>query len=258
MQLALLIPLLKLVLAPNKWLLPGAAALCGIAFIVAGSFTAGFNRNNPKPTNIFYALNADSGKAIWASFESRPDEWTQQFFPVGTEKGAITEYIPSRYSEFLNSEAPAVALDAPNVTLLDKRMENGLRTLRMQVVSPRQAPLISVVIESDTEIIGVEINHKRVEEKAKSMRGGPTMMMPPGGRKNRWELVYYAPSTEGLEISLATKSSQPITIRVVDQSYGLPESLAQSIQARPDYMMPTPYPFTPYTDTTLVSRSFSF
>ena len=39
---------------------------------------------------------------------------------------------------------------------------------------------------------------------------------------NKWGLRYYAIPSEGIELTLEAKSQQPLAIRVVDQSYGLP------------------------------------
>ena len=89
--LALLLPHLDLISAPNHWLLPGFAVVISLTFIVLGSWTSGFNRDHPQPTNIFYALNADSGKAVWASTDPRLNNWTIDFFAEGLKTGAISD-----------------------------------------------------------------------------------------------------------------------------------------------------------------------
>ena len=115
--LALLLPHLDLIAAPNRWLLPGIAVVISLTFIVLGGWTSGFNRDHPQPTNIFYALNADSGKAVWASTDPRLNNWTTDFFTEGLKRGAISDYIPSFFNRFSSSPAPVAQLPAPEVSL---------------------------------------------------------------------------------------------------------------------------------------------
>jgi hypothetical protein len=248
LQLALLIPPVRVVSALGRWLLPGLAAAAALGFIVAGSVTAGFDRNNPKPDNIFYALNGDTGKAVWASFDRQPDEWTAQFFPAGAEKGSISEYAPTEYSGYLKNPAPAAPLPAPQIDLLGEERNDSVRTLRVRVTSPRGAPFIFVSTEP-AEVVGAELNGARV---------GPANLPPHDGQKRRWGMFYYAPPAEGFTLTLAVKTSEPLKFRAMDQSYELPEAPMRPLKPRPDYIMPTPYPYNPYNDSTLVSKTFIF
>lgn len=252
----LLIPQVEAVAKANRWALPVIALLIGAGFVVQGNRTGGFDANSPKPTNVFYAVDGDSGKAIWATTD-RPDEWSAQFFPEGTETGLIFDYVPVPRG-FLNHPAPDAQLSLPTVQPLNDVTENGVRTISLNVRSQRQAPVVSVYVESDTEITGATINGRSVgpEGPVPEMRmPGPPM---PDMRRTRWGFSYYAPPDEGVELALQTKSQEPVEIRVLDQSFGLPASLFTSLKARPDYMMPTPYPFSPYADSTLVNKRFKF
>lgn len=244
--LGLLIPHLSLMATPNKWLLPAASLLLSLCFIIAGSLTAGFDANHPKPNSIFYGLNADTGKAIWASADEKPDEWTSQFLSANTEKGTLAEYLPMVPRKFLKSQAPVAPLVAPNIEPLSDDVRNGLRTVRMRITSPRQAPIMRIYVNSNTEILAAVVNRKRIAN------NNTRAHIEPG---NRWELNYYALTKEGIELTLEVKSSQPLEIRVVDQSDGLPEIPGISFKTRPNDMMPIPFGVS---DSTLVSKSFAF
>ena len=237
--MGLLIPHLQLIVTAKKWLLPAVAALVSLGFIVAGNFTSSFNQNNPKPTSLFYAMNADTGRAVWASFDQSADEWTSQFLSQSGERGSLAEYIPSVFKGFLKSEAPPASFSGPNVVLLDDSTKDGARTVRLRINSTRQAPVLLFNIESNSEVIQATINGKSVS----------------GNHGEWWGIRYYAVPQEGIEVALQVKSSVPLKVRAVDLSYGLPELPGTFYTSRPAYMISSLYP---YSDSTLVSRTFTF
>jgi peptidase M28-like protein len=237
--LGLLVPHLYLMSQPNKWVLPTALALASLGFIVAGSLTSGFDKSQPKPASLFYAMNADSGKAVWASYDQRTDEWTSHFLAENKERGALSEYIPSGYNRFLKSQAPTTPLGAPNILLLEDSTNEGIRKLRMLIQSTRQAPVVSIYLEPSGEVLEAAVNGKRL----------------PNNPENGLALRYYALPQEGIELALQVKASEPVKIRAVDMSYGLPEIPGAPYRARPDYIIPS---IQPFSDSTLVSKTFTF
>jgi hypothetical protein len=83
--------------------------------------------------------------------------------------------------------------------------------------------------------------------------------MPAQSDPNRlWRLLYYAPPAEGIDLDLQVRASQPLKLRVQDQSFELPASLTASFKPRPADKIPTAYPFNPFGDATIVSKSFAF
>jgi hypothetical protein len=247
--LGLLLPQLDLLQAPSRWLLPGVAVLVSLVFIVWGSWTSGFNRDRPRPTNIFYALNADSGKAVWASSDEPVDQWAAtEFFTEGVKKGSINDYIPSTYNRFSSSQAPVAQLPAPEVALVDDKTNNGVRNVRLHLTSRRQAPYIALTLESAIQMLGASVNGKQI----------PNSKVLQYDQNQPWQLAFYGPPAEGIDLDLQLPPSQPLKLRVVDQSFELPASLAASHRPRPADKIPTAYPFNPYGDATMVSKIFSF
>ncbi|MGB9181614.1 MAG: M28 family metallopeptidase [Pyrinomonadaceae bacterium] len=240
-----LIPHLSLMTNRQKWLLPGGMLLACVALIGAGNVTHGFDRNHPQPDTILYGLNADTAKAVWASADKAPDEWTAQFLGGHSRQGTLAGYIPATSRGFLQSDAPAAPLAAPNVELLSDTTNNDVRTVRLRISSPRQAPVVSLELDPQVQFLGGAINGRRLENRLKT----------PSTQATPWGLRYYALPSEGIELTLEAKSSQPIVLRVIDQSYGLPEIQGMSIKPRPDYMIAS---ILPYTDSTFVSKSFKF
>jgi hypothetical protein len=222
--------------------------LVGIGFLGAASFAAGFDHNHAKPNSVFYGANADTGKAIWASSDEEPDEWTGQFFSANAVKGALPEYFPALSRKFLQGSAQMTTLAAPSIILLADDTGDGVRTLRMRIASPRQAPIISLYVNATTEVLSAVVNGKRIDN-----QDTPPYVRP----ETRWGLRYWALPKEGIAVTLQVRSSRPLEISVVDQSYGLPTIPGMSFRPRPDSMMPTPTGFG-LSDATLVSKSFAF
>lgn len=261
--LVLMLPLIEYAARANKWAVPAIALVVGLIFLVQGSRTTEFTKNHPKPTDLIYAVNADNNTAVWAS-ANRPDEWTSQLLPANAETKPIPEYVPVPRG-LLHSSAPSVELAPPVLSTVSDVMQSGVRTISLNLRSQRQVPIISFTIESDTEIAGATINGKRATFSSRPEethpRGarpglGPMAGQPGQMARPRWAFSYYAPPEQGIDVTLETKSHEPIRVRVVEQSYGLPEELMSSLTPRSDYMMPTPYPYSLYSESTLLSKRF--
>jgi Peptidase family M28 len=237
--LSLLIPQLAIMTASNKWALPGTFALLSVILLVVGSLTARFDNDHPKPNSVFYAMNADAAKAVWASIDSSPDEWTSQFLSNNVQRGDMSDYLFSPMSSFLKSDAPIAALPVPDVAVLDDVKADGARRLRVRVMSGRQAPIMSVYVNSNGETVRVVANGKETTRQL----------------GNRYGLNFFGVPPEGFDLTMETKTNEAIKIRVVDLSYGLPQIPGMSYSPRPNYMAPLLYV---YNDSTVVSKSYTF
>jgi MFS family permease len=248
--MGLLIPHLDLVARPNRWALPGAAAVLGLGLLLFGTLTAGFDARHPKPDGILYALNADTRKAIWVnldSFDEVPDAWTSQFLGADAKEGSVADYLGGE--EALHSEAPPVALPAPSIELLDDGTRDGLRTLRMRVSAPPKANLIVVEADAEAQVVDATVNEKRIPEEPLH-HGGPP----------EWTLNYWNPPSEGVELTLEVKGTEPLTITARAGTPGLPAIPGKSYRDRPPDTMPIALnPASVEQDSsTVVSKSFTF
>jgi hypothetical protein len=241
--LGLLVPLICRIAAANKWLLPGVSALIGVIYIVFAGWTSVPSERQPNPDNVFYCLDAGTGKAVWASVDPKPDEFTANFFTAGMERGKLTECLPQSSRTFLKSAAPAASLEAPGVELIDDQKSDDKRKLQLRLTSPRGANAISIFFDPDAEIVNASINDK------------PALSGRSATAKQGWFLIYYALPPEGVVLKLETKSPKPLHARAVDLSYGLPTLPNAASPKRPPYLIPSMY-FV--SDAALVSKSFTF
>lgn len=238
--LGLLLPLQSLVTNSNKWVVPAVAVVVFLGCIVTGSVVAKSDEGHPKENSIFYGENADTQQAVWATLDAKPDAYTSQFFSSGAKTGSINDYVPVRFN-LLYSPAPFAALPAPKVELLSDTKDGGdLRSLKLRVTSPRGAPSVRVYLDGGIEVVKAEVAGKLVQQ---------------DGAPQRWGINYQALPPEGIELMLQVRSLEPLKIRVMDQSFEIPQ-LSASQKARPANTIPAN--MLPYSDSTLVSKIYTF
>lgn len=240
--LGLLVVNFELMASSFRWLLPAVSTLAAVCFIVAALLQPDFSQQQPKGNEIFYVLNADTGKAVWATGDARSDEWTSQFLSSDASAVSLNDYLPwLNGGVFLQQSAPAATLATPEIEVLDDQVQEQTRRIHMRVRSAREAA--TLFIYSGTELSEAFVNGQPLA------RGQNTPVWEKGQT-----LVYSAPPREGIELLLKTKSSEPLIVKVVDRSFELPELTNVTVKARPNYIMPAPFS---YSDSTFIGKTFS-
>jgi len=240
--LGLLLVNFELMASSFRWLLPAASTLAAVCFIVAALLQPDFSPQQPKGNEIFYALNADTGKAVWASSDPRPDEWTSQFLSTDTSAAPLDDYLPGvNGAIFLQQPAPAATLAAPEIKVLEDQVQEQTRSIHMRVISAREAA--TLFIYSGTELSEAFVNGQPLTKGQDA----------PAWQKGQM-LIYWAPPREGIDLLLKTKSSEPLIVKVVDQSFQLPELTNVTVKARPNYIVPAQSIFS---DSTFIGKSFT-
>jgi hypothetical protein len=223
---------LNLLMTVRKWLLPMVSGTLGLCFLGAAILSTGASADHPKFNNLFYVLNADTGKAFWGSADRKLDEWTAQFFPGGGGRASMNEHLPWGRGTFLKSDAALSPLLAPNVVVLDDSRQGEFRTLRLRITSPRRAPAMTIYWKRELELQLLAVNGKPIEEDRDDSVGNdaPYRM-----------LSYFGPPEEGVELRLNMRSSTPIELKVEDRTYELPEIPNQPYRGRPDHIIASPF-----------------
>jgi hypothetical protein len=244
----LLLPQFHLITLRQGWWPAGALALLAAALLATGFAMSGFDARQRMPNSLFYVLNADTGKALWASADAHPDAWTAQFLSTKPIRGTLPDlFNTNSRNAFWQSDAPAIQVEQPQVELLDDRLSEGLRTVRVRLKSPRRASVVTVFLNTEAEVFSSSIDRRRLD-----LRQGKHASV---ARRKQWSLRYYGFPPEGVEMLWEVEPGHPLELRVVDQTYELPAIAAQNFKARPDSMMPAPLPFT---DSTHVTRVVNF
>ena len=227
---------LDLATRSSSWVLPALAGLCALVFLGTGGLSARYDAARPRQNMIVYGLDADGQTARWIGFAD-PDEWTGQFLPPGQVRPAeVADILPDSSGVFPVSSAPVLPLEGPQVALLEDTRRDGLRTLRLQVTSPRGAPVVRLYVTNGNSLAAV-VAGQRIEP--------------------FWTLEYWALQETGFELLVEVEPAPgvPVKLIAVDQSFGLPQIPGFAFQPRPPYMTPRA---SPIADSLLVSRAYDF
>jgi len=237
---------LNLLIESRPWMLPAISGVLGICLIGAALLMADVSAGHPKKNHIVYVLNTDTHKALWASADENPDEWTSQFFSSGAVKANLAEYFPWGSGAFLKGEAPVLPLSPPEIEVLNDQTEGGRRALLLRIRSPRKAPAMAVYWRRELEVAELAVNGKRATKPLSAVTGA----------SDEYRRFYYVGlPEEGIELKMELKTSAPLELKLEDWSYGLPQIPSRPFTARPDYLIAAPYP---YSDCSVVMRSITF
>src|SRR5438270_557600 len=220
----LLVPHFRALTARRRWLVPAAAALAGLCFVAAGLARASFDARHRKTDSVFYLLDADAVRARFVSTDAAPDEWTSQFVPAGAGKESLAAVFPWMPQQARGAEAPAAALPAPDVQVLEDRAEGDVRTLRLRLASARRAPMLLFYVEPGADVRRASLDGRALLDEASRATGDS---------KNGLRVSFAAPPPEGLELLLETRAAAPVRLVVEDLSFGLPEVPGQLFRPRP-------------------------
>jgi hypothetical protein len=251
-MLGLFIPHFDLFARPHRWALPATAGIVAAAALIAGSLTALPDAASPQADSIFYALNADSGQALWGSEDPRPDIWTSQFLGTEFQRGELPELFPHLSNKFLFSPAPVLDLPPPQVDLLSDRSTMDTRTLRLHVTAPGQVPWVEVSVRSTSPISAITLAGKHM-----SYENDPAQSRSNGYVKT---LQYWVPPAEGFDLAVEVSPPCSVKVSVRNYGFGLPQIPGFRYDPRPADRMPLAREFLPKnnTDTVLVIKSFLF
>jgi hypothetical protein len=216
-------------------------AIALLFFALAG-MGPGFDKDHRQSNHVLYILNATTQRALWVSFDARPDEWTEQFFGKKPERAPLADPFPVGRRAYVQAPAPVISVKPPEAQVLEDVTTDGIRRLRLHVASPRGAERISVQISA--EVLSAAVDGKRLASNTTAREA-----------QKSWSLYYFALPKEGIELAFETRSAAPVAMKVVDESYGLPLLDGATFRQRPAHMMPAPF-FR--SDFCLVSRDFSF
>jgi len=179
-----------------------ACGLVAVACTVAGLAVDRFTVAHPAPTQLMYALDADTGQARWVSAEPDPVAWTRQYV-TGTEDlhGAFPVVGTGTVA---TGPAPAAQLPAPDLAVLFDSTTNDRRTLTLRLRPQRTVRLAYLRLDGGGTIVSANVAGRTV-----AVRG------------DRLEVLFHAPPADGIVLTVVLDRPEPVSVRVMDGSDGL-------------------------------------
>jgi hypothetical protein len=220
--LGIFIPQLDLMARGNKWWLPAVLSAAGLLVWAGAMATNTVGPLRPDVDSLSYGLDLDTGQAYWLSGDEKTDEWTSQFFPAGTPRVRLSEFMPWAHELYLKAPAPVVSMAGPSVTVLQDAVRDNRREIVFRVVCPDKPSSL------DFRVTGPRVHSARVF--GEEVNAGKYFGM--------WDMWFHLMPNEGAELTLKVGPSTPLKIHTVEEHVTLPKSLA--IPPRPGNIIPEP------------------
>ncbi len=215
-------------------LLPASAGLLFLGLIAGGLWGRTTFRGRAF-ANVRYTANLDTGRAWWVMERNHLGPWTHSFLgapqpghPSWEGDGRIR---PKSESIYVHQEAPLVEVPSPKLTLLSDSSRDGLRTLRLTLVS---AGAEEVWIRGDNLRFGRGMVEGHLLRSVPWVRSaGETRILQEPGLGD-WRLILHAPPATPIEVELVfTFGPLPIDIGVQARFQGLPAALGAQADPPP-------------------------
>jgi Zn-dependent M28 family amino/carboxypeptidase len=204
-------------------LLPGAAlAALGAILVAVQAALPGATPDAPERVTI--AFHEEAGQARWLVETETPALAAplRQAAPFSAERTRPFPWSPARPS-FVAAAAPQ-HLAAPRLDVVAAWSDGELRRVRARLTSPRGAPRVYLAFPPTADVVSF------------AMDGVPAPA--PAPKVRRWWGGYRVHGCAGLpergvEIEVALRGNEPLSVLVVDESPGLPPEGAPLQAARP-------------------------
>jgi peptidase M28-like protein len=238
-----LIPLLPASGAVGRRWLPSIAAAGAVLAAVVAMVTPPYSPSSPRSLNLLFHESAGGGGGRWVIRGSGSvPEPLRNAARFATKPEVPFPWSPSLARAFV-APAPPLNAPGPELNVLSDSVSEGKRHLRLQLRSPRGAPIGIVYLPPEARPDSIKMNGQEML----LVTGRQGLATGMGGGWRTFSNFTLPP--EGCEVELVLGATQPLDWYVVDRSPGLPPFGAELLTARNKAAAPRQE-----GDTTLVSR----
>lgn len=212
------------------------ALALGTVAVLLWAGLGGYNEAYPQHYDLIYVQDMVSDEALWASSDSSPHPWVQNYTGK-SQPSPLPQVFPYSGTYYYNRPTESLNLTPPGAEVLDDATELGVRTLNLRLTSPRGGHTITVYLERGTPIISTSLNGKPVTQRFEA--------------DWIWAVEVLGIGEEGIELEFQVPIDQPVNILVVDQAQDAP------VRDRPASLIMRP--MWPYrSNGTFVAVRYSF
>lgn len=211
------------------------ALALGSVLILLWAGLSGYNPKYPQHYDLFYVQDT-AGQAYWASSDPVPHPWVQHFTGSG-ERMPLPQIFPYSGRTYFQADTESLELEPPEVQVVEDSTSNGIRTLRLQLTSPRGGHCLTVYLEKGTMVMSTSLNGNHLTDRFQA--------------DWIWALEVLGVAEEGIELEFQVLSGQAVKLLVVDLAHDAP------LPGRPDYLIKRPkWPYL--SNGTFVAAEYNF
>lgn len=233
-----LLPLMTAVRA-GRGLLRGGLAVAAVALFALLVGTEGFDERHPRPSEVFYWYDADTGEPYWTAAQDVLTPWMRDVFQDGATTVSFAEILPGVTEGDLHRvTAPKLALSAPTLEVLADEVDGEIRAVTLRL-APRGFGEEGFLAVRTEGLRGVSLWDQPLLTEA---------------RRSEWWLWRYSGMPEdGIELTVRHARGAAPVLQVTGLRSDWPAEAAEDLPPRPDDEMARPSLFS---DATVVTRTF--
>ncbi|MPZ53920.1 MAG: M28 family peptidase [Acidimicrobiia bacterium] len=200
----------------SRWrrpLVPLSALALALVFTVVGLSVSRFDDDRPESAHLSYLFDPDTDGALWVSENTAPHPWAARLAPNEAEGAPMSFPLPYRSRVEWQGQAETAPLEPPELTVLDEPVDGEEHSIRLRVVSPRNAEILVLTVDAI------------VEEVTVSASGMIAPKLHPARPKERsewpFELRFSDPPMDGFDVQLRLANGGVPRLAVSDITIGL-------------------------------------
>ena len=229
----LLLPIFGLFPRKGFWAL--VLFLVSIGFFIKASFNSGYDVGTAKPNSLLYIYNADSKKAVWATYDLNLDSWTKLYLGENPKDAAELNKIPlfSKYNSGFtySAEADVKDLSEPTISFLQDSIAGSKHYYKIKITPNRPINRYDVFANENMILYNLKAN-------------GATALDQKGSlykRKGKNLVSYYVVDNEPLELQFSIPVNTVFDMDLMESSFDLISNPKFKIAKRLPWMMPKPF-----------------
>lgn len=233
-----LAPCMYLLTEQRRWWLPILTGLTALGILIP-ILPDGFDAKKPQYFDLYYVLDADQGKAVWASSTAPDEELFSLLFPQGVEEKTLPGFIID--STMRVASAPLTPIPTPTVEVIKDMVTGNVRTMHLRFSSRREATILYVAVTNPNLTFQSVTVNGIVSAKPlnQSQLNEGKLILPEGVSLSdvmRSRTLFYFEGLgagEVIDVVFEVIVGEPVNLIVLDSSFGLPESSQALLDALP-------------------------
>lgn len=224
--------------------------IAGMAFISA-SINSSSSSERKLPNSMLYVLDAAKNEAFWASYNSKTDEFTEQFLGENPTIGSYdANTTASKYKTNiqLHTKAPIINLQKPSINIVADTLIGNNRKIVLQISSNRNANKVELLTKIPIQFKAFKVNNEALKIDATSKLAFEV--------KNGTIMSYFLTQEhELIELEFLVAKQQKFDMDVLEIKFDLLSNPFIKMKQRSEVMMPMPFVLN---DATVIKTNITF
>lgn len=230
---SLLLPILGTFSKKGLW--SSFLFIVALGFIAKADYYSGYEPGKAKSNSLLYILDAENDKAVWTTYDTNLDGWTQGYLGINPKiaEGLNANPLKSKYNSGFTfmADAPMKNIARPTIEFLKDSIIGTNRYLKIRITPNRKVNRYDVFANEDLVFQNLKANGQSTLGQKGSLYE----------RKGKKIVSYYVVDQLPLEIEFSIKASSILDMDLMESSFDLMNNPLFSMAKRADWMMPTPF-----------------